>query len=166
MAVLANVRRAEVLASGSARAEQRGQLRAWVTTQRWSLEPASPDGARGVIDGGFDINLRRSDGAREAPRPLSLRHVGAGSIVNPVLDPRRAGFPGYGAYDTAKGGIEALTRTSAWSTATGSILGARTGCTDVADVPYNVRFAWARIRGRRHLLPRGGRRASPDAARI
>ena len=63
-----------------------------------------------VIDDVLDINLRAVVmGTREALGSF-LAHSVPGSIVNLSSIHGRAGFPGYGAYDTAKGGVEALTR--------------------------------------------------------
>jgi NAD(P)-dependent dehydrogenase (short-subunit alcohol dehydrogenase family) len=110
VAVPGDVRSPEVLAQARHSAEQRGQLRAWVNNAAVvhlsPLHLMAPE----VIDEVLDINLRAVVmGTREALGSF-LAHSVAGSIVNLSSIHGRAGFPGYGAYDTAKGGVEALTR--------------------------------------------------------
>jgi NAD(P)-dependent dehydrogenase (short-subunit alcohol dehydrogenase family) len=110
VAVPGDVRQPEVIAKARQTAEQLGELRAWVNNAAvvhlaplHLMEPA-------VIDEVLDINLRAVVmGTREALGSF-LAHSVAGSVVNISSIHGRAGFPGYGAYDTAKGGIEALTR--------------------------------------------------------
>ncbi len=110
VAVPGDVRQPEVLARARHSAEQRGQLRAWVNNAAVvhlsPLHLMAPE----VIDEVLDINLRAVVmGTREALGSF-LAHSVPGSIVNLSSIHGRAGFPGYGAYDTAKGGVEALTR--------------------------------------------------------
>ena len=63
-----------------------------------------------MIDEMLDVDLRAVVfGVREALGSF-LEHGVAGAIVNVSSVHARGGFPGYGPYDTAKGGIEALTR--------------------------------------------------------
>jgi NAD(P)-dependent dehydrogenase (short-subunit alcohol dehydrogenase family) len=109
-AVPGDVRDLDVLAEARRAAEDRGQLAAWVNNAAivrlaplHLMEPA-------VIDEMLDIDLRAVVfGAREALLSFLANGV-SGSIVNISSVHARGGFPGYGAYDTAKGGIEAFTR--------------------------------------------------------
>jgi NAD(P)-dependent dehydrogenase (short-subunit alcohol dehydrogenase family) len=109
-AIAGDVRDLDVLAEARRAAEERGQLAAWVNNAAivrlaplHLMEPA-------VIDEMLDIDLRAVVfGAREALRSFLANGV-AGSIVNISSVHATGGFPGYGAYDTAKGGITAFTR--------------------------------------------------------
>ena len=108
--VAGDVRDIEVLVAARRAAEERGQLRAWVNNAavvRLSpLHVMRPE----VIDELLDVNLRAVVlGTREALRSFLANGV-AGAIVNISSIHGQRGFPGYGAYDTAKGGLEALTR--------------------------------------------------------
>jgi glucose 1-dehydrogenase len=110
VAVPGDVRQPDVLAKARYSAEQCGELRAWVNNAavvRLSpLHLMAPE----VIDEVLDINLRAVVmGTREALASF-LAHSVPGAIVNLSSIHGRASFPGYGAYDTAKGGMEALTR--------------------------------------------------------
>jgi len=108
--IVGDVRDLDVLAEARRRAEDRGRLAAWVNNAGivrlapiHLMEPA-------VIDEVLDIDLRAVVfGAREALRSF-LAYSVAGSIVNISSVHASGGFPGYGPYDTAKGGIEAFTR--------------------------------------------------------
>jgi NAD(P)-dependent dehydrogenase (short-subunit alcohol dehydrogenase family) len=109
-AVAGDVRDIEVLHEARLVAERNGRLRAWVNNAAMVrlaplhvMEPA-------VIDEMLDIDLRAVVfGVREALGSF-LGHGVPGAIVNVSSVHARGGFPGYGPYDTAKGGIEALTR--------------------------------------------------------
>ena len=108
--VAGDVRDIDVLAEARRAAEERGQLAAWVNNAGivrlgpiHLMEPS-------VIDETLDINLRAVVfGAREALASFLVNSV-AGSIVNISSVHASGGFPGYGAYDATKGGIEAFTR--------------------------------------------------------
>jgi NAD(P)-dependent dehydrogenase (short-subunit alcohol dehydrogenase family) len=103
-----DVRDIEVLHEARSVAERHGRLRAWVNNAAviWLaplhlLEPA-------VIDEVLDIDLRAVVfGVREAISSF-LEHGVPGAIVNVSSVHARGALPGYGPYDTAKGGIEAL----------------------------------------------------------
>jgi NAD(P)-dependent dehydrogenase (short-subunit alcohol dehydrogenase family) len=108
--VAGDVRDIDVLHEARSVAERNGELRAWVNNAAMVrlaplhlLEPAT-------IDEMLDIDLRAVVfGVREALSSF-LEHGVPGAIVNVSSVHARGGFPGYGPYDTAKGGIEALTR--------------------------------------------------------
>lgn len=108
--VVGDVRDIEVLHEARSVAERNGELRAWVNNAAMVrlaplhlLEPVA-------IDEMLDIDLRAVVfGVREALLSF-LEHGVAGAIVNISSVHARGGLPGYGPYDTAKGGIEALTR--------------------------------------------------------
>ena len=108
--VAGDVRDIDVLHEARSRAEHNGQLWAWVNNAAMVrmaplhvLDPAA-------IDEMLDIDLRAVVfGAREALGSF-LAHSVPGAIVNVSSVHARGGFPGYGPYDTAKGGVEALTR--------------------------------------------------------
>ena len=108
--VVGDVRDPRVLAEARREAENMGQLTAWVNNAGivrlaplHLMEPAA-------IDEVLDTDLRAVVfGAREALQSF-LAHGVPGSIVNMSSVHASGSFPGYGAYDTAKGGLEALTR--------------------------------------------------------
>lgn len=109
-AIRGDVRDLDVLNSARRSAEKRGELRGWVNNaaivQLAPLHLMEPDAIADLLD----INLRAVVlGAREALRSF-LANDTAGSIINISSIHGQRGFPGYGAYDTAKGGVEALTR--------------------------------------------------------
>ena len=108
--VAGDVRDTEVLHQARLVAERHGRLSAWVNNAAvvrlgplHLLEPA-------VIDEVLDIDLRAVVfGVREAIISF-LEHGVPGAIVNVSSVHARGALPGYGPYDAAKGGIEALTR--------------------------------------------------------
>jgi NAD(P)-dependent dehydrogenase (short-subunit alcohol dehydrogenase family) len=109
-AVAGDVRDREVLMKARGAAEDAGQLSAWVNNagvvRLGPLHVMSPE----VIDETLDIDLRAVVfGTREALTSFLANGVG-GSIVNISSVHARGSFPGYGAYDAAKGGVESLTR--------------------------------------------------------
>jgi glucose 1-dehydrogenase len=109
-AVPGDVRDPAVLAAARDAAEGLGELRAWVNNagvvRVAPLHLMEPE----TIDEVLDIDLRAVLlGTREALGSF-LRHGIPGAVVNISSIHARAGFPGYGAYDAAKGGVEALTR--------------------------------------------------------
>ncbi|HXW78586.1 MAG TPA: SDR family oxidoreductase [Acidimicrobiales bacterium] len=109
-AVAGDVRDREVLIEARRAAEGVGQLTAWVNNagivRLGPLHLMLPE----VIDETLDIDLRAVVfGTREALTSFLANGVG-GSIVNISSVHARGSFPGYGAYDAAKGGVESLTR--------------------------------------------------------
>lgn len=108
--IVGDVRDLDVLAQARRAAEERGRLSGWVNNAAIVRLAPLHLMAPAVIDEMLDINLRAVLlGTREAL--LSFLEQGvAGSIVNISSVHARGGFPGYGPYDTAKGGIEAFTR--------------------------------------------------------
>jgi len=108
--VAGDVRDIDVLHQARTVAERHGTLSAWVNNAAvvrlaplHLLEPA-------VIDEVLDIDLRAVVfGVREAVMSF-IEHGVPGAIVNVSSVHVRGALPGYGPYDTAKGGIEALTR--------------------------------------------------------
>ncbi len=109
-AVAGDVRDVDVLSRARLEAERNGELRAWVNNAAMArMAPLHVLEAE-AIDEMLDIDLRAVVfGTREALGSF-LEHGVPGAIVNVSSVHARAGFPGYGPYDTAKGGVEALTR--------------------------------------------------------
>jgi len=110
VAVAGDVRDNEVLATARQAAETVGELRAWVNNagvvRMGPLHLMAPE----VIDETLDIDLRAVVfGTREALASY-LANCVSGAIVNVSSVHARGAFPGYGPYDAAKGGVEALTR--------------------------------------------------------
>jgi NAD(P)-dependent dehydrogenase (short-subunit alcohol dehydrogenase family) len=110
VAVLGDIRDNEVLAEARRAAESAGELRAWVNNagivRLGPLHLMAPE----VINETLDIDLRAVIfGTREALSSFLANGV-RGAIVNVSSIHARGGFPGYGPYDAAKGGVEALTR--------------------------------------------------------
>ena len=110
VAVPGDVRDHEVLTGARQAAEGVGKLSAWVNNagvvRLGPLHQMAPD----VIDETLDIDLRAVIfGTREALTSFLGNGV-PGSIVNISSVHARGSFPGFGAYDAAKGGIESLTR--------------------------------------------------------
>jgi NAD(P)-dependent dehydrogenase (short-subunit alcohol dehydrogenase family) len=110
VAVAGDIRDNQVLAEARRAAETAGELRAWVNNagilRIAPLHLMAPE----VIDETLDIDLRAVIfGTREALSSFLANGVG-GAIVNVSSVHAQGSFPGAGAYDTAKGGVEALTR--------------------------------------------------------
>jgi NAD(P)-dependent dehydrogenase (short-subunit alcohol dehydrogenase family) len=110
VAVPGDIRDDQVLARARESAEAAGELRAWVNNagvvRLGPLHTMAPQ----AIDETLDIDLRAVVfGTREALSSFLANGV-RGVIVNVSSVHARGSFPGYGAYDTAKGGVEALTR--------------------------------------------------------
>lgn len=110
VAVGGDIRDNQVLAKARQAAETAGQLRAWVNNagvvRLGPLHVMAPE----VINETLDIDLRAVVfGTREALASFLANGV-RGAIVNVSSVHARGAFPGYGPYDTAKGGVEALTR--------------------------------------------------------
>jgi NAD(P)-dependent dehydrogenase (short-subunit alcohol dehydrogenase family) len=110
VAVVGDVRDNQVLAEARKAAEEAGSLRAWVNNagivRLGPLHAMTPE----VIDETLDIDLRAVIfGTREALSSFLANGV-SGAIVNVSSIHAHGGFPGYGPYDAAKGGVEALTR--------------------------------------------------------
>jgi NAD(P)-dependent dehydrogenase (short-subunit alcohol dehydrogenase family) len=110
VAVAGDIRDERVLAEARRAAENSGELRAWVNNagvvRLGPLHLMAPE----VIDETLDIDLRAVIfGTREALGSF-LAHGVSGSVVNVSSVHAQGAFPGYGPYDAAKGGVEALTR--------------------------------------------------------
>jgi NAD(P)-dependent dehydrogenase (short-subunit alcohol dehydrogenase family) len=110
VAITGDVRDGQVLAAARQAAEAAGQLRAWVNNagvvRLGPLHLMAPQ----VIDETLDIDLRAVVfGTREALASF-IAHRVAGALVNVSSVHAQGAFPGYGPYDAAKGGVEALTR--------------------------------------------------------
>ena len=110
VAVPGDVRDGQVLANAREAAEAAGELGAWVNNagvvRLGPLHLMTPQ----AIDETLDIDLRSVVfGTREALTSFLANGV-SGVIVNVSSVHARGSFPGYGAYDAAKGGVEALTR--------------------------------------------------------
>jgi NAD(P)-dependent dehydrogenase (short-subunit alcohol dehydrogenase family) len=108
--VAGDIRDHQVLAEARRAAEAAGELRAWVNNagvvRLGPLHMMAPE----VINETLDIDLRAVVfGTREALSSFLANGV-RGAIVNVSSVHARGGFPGYGPYDAAKGGVEALTR--------------------------------------------------------
>ncbi len=110
VAVPGDIRDQEVITKARQAAEGAGRLSAWVNNAGvvrlgpLHLMPAD------IIDETLDIDLRAVVfGTREALRSFLVNGV-SGSIVNISSVHANGSFPGYGPYDAAKGGVEALTR--------------------------------------------------------
>jgi glucose 1-dehydrogenase len=105
-----DVRRVEVLETARAAGERIGALSAWVNNAGIELLSPLHTMPVEVIDEVLEVDLRAVVlGTREALRSFLANGV-AGSIVNISSIHARASFPSYCAYDTAKGGVEALGR--------------------------------------------------------
>jgi len=110
VAVAGDIRDNHVLVEARRAAEAAGQLRAWVNNagvvRLGPLHLMAPE----VINETLDIDLRAVVfGTREALSSFLANGV-SGAIVNVSSVHAQGAFPGYGPYDTAKGGVEALTR--------------------------------------------------------
>jgi NAD(P)-dependent dehydrogenase (short-subunit alcohol dehydrogenase family) len=109
-AVAGDVRDTAVLRRAREAAEAAGELSAWVNNA--GIVRLAPLHAMDLVtvDEVLDVDLRAVVvGTREALRSF-LDHAVAGSIVNVSSIHGRGAFPGYGAYDVAKAGVESLTR--------------------------------------------------------
>lgn len=103
----------EDLAQAAARAREAGKLVGWVNNAGIALSGNLHDPDVGEVDRLFAVNLMGYFwGTSEAVR-IFLDQGGGGAIVNISSIHGRAAFPGWAAYDTAKGGVDALTRYTA-----------------------------------------------------
>jgi NAD(P)-dependent dehydrogenase (short-subunit alcohol dehydrogenase family) len=110
VAVPGDIRDNKVLAEARSAAERAGELRAWVNNAGIVRLGPLHLMAADEIDETLDIDLRAVIfGTREALSSFLANGV-AGTVVNVSSVHARGGFPGYGSYDAAKGGVEALTR--------------------------------------------------------
>ena len=108
--VAGDIRDNQVLTQARQAAEAAGGLHAWVNNagivRLGPLHLMPPE----EIDATLDIDLRAVVfGTREALSSFVANGV-SGVIVNVSSVHAQGAFPGYGPYDTAKGGVEALTR--------------------------------------------------------
>jgi NAD(P)-dependent dehydrogenase (short-subunit alcohol dehydrogenase family) len=110
VAVAGDIRDHHVLVEARQAAESVGDLRAWVNNAGVvHLAPLHLMKAE-MVDETLDIDLRAVVfGTREALSSFLTNGV-CGTIVNVSSVHARGAFPGYGPYDAAKGGVEALTR--------------------------------------------------------
>jgi NAD(P)-dependent dehydrogenase (short-subunit alcohol dehydrogenase family) len=99
-----------VLATAAQRARANAPLTSWVNNAGIALSGNLHDPNPTEVDRVFAVNLQGMFwGCSEAIRNFLDLKV-AGSIVNISSIHGRAAFPGWAAYDTAKGGVDALTR--------------------------------------------------------
>lgn len=108
--VVGDVRDRKVLDAAAEKATSCGHLYGWVNNAAVAhadvLHRASLDQVQEVMD----VNLLGTFwGCATAIRSF-LEHDVKGAIVNLSSIHGKAGFPGWAAYDTAKGGVESLTR--------------------------------------------------------
>jgi glucose 1-dehydrogenase len=100
----------EVLASAAQRAMNTAPLTGWVNNAGIALSGNLHDPIPADVDRVFAVNLQGVYwGCSEAVRQFMDQRV-PGAIVNISSIHGRAAFPGWAAYDTAKGGVDALTR--------------------------------------------------------
>lgn len=100
----------EVLASAAQRARNTAPLTGWVNNAGIALSGNLHDPNPADVDRVFAVNLQGVYwGCSEAVRQFMDQRV-SGAIVNISSIHGRAAFPGWAAYDTAKGGVDALTR--------------------------------------------------------
>lgn len=110
-AVCGDVRDVAVLEQAAATATQEGcRLTGWVNNAAVALPGNLHEPHRDEVGELFSVNLVGTYwGCSTAVREF-LRHGTSGSIVNLSSIHGKAAFPGWAAYDTAKGGVESLTR--------------------------------------------------------
>ncbi len=109
-AIVGDVSDRSVLQHARAAAEQAGQMAGWVNNAGvalgGALHAADPDDVTRV----FEVNLLGVFwGCTEAVQSF-IAHQTHGAIVNISSIHGRSAFPGWAAYDAAKGGVDALTR--------------------------------------------------------
>ncbi len=109
-ALVGDVSDRAVLGAARARAEEAGELSAWVNNAgiavSGNLHDPNPDDVGQVIA----VNLMGVYwGCAEAVQSFIANRV-RGAVVNISSIHGRSAFPGWAAYDTAKGGVDSLTR--------------------------------------------------------
>ena len=104
---------AAILSQARSVAEDSGSLVGWINNAGIAVSGTLHDPNRDEVTRLLDVNLMGVFwGCSEAVRSFIDNRV-AGSIVNISSIHGRAAFPGWAAYDMAKGGVEALTRYAA-----------------------------------------------------
>jgi NAD(P)-dependent dehydrogenase (short-subunit alcohol dehydrogenase family) len=108
--VVGDVRDPATLRRARQSAEGHGGLAGWINNAGIVRLAPLHEAEAGDIDAVLDINLKAVVLGCQVALQSFLEHGVAGVIVNISSVHGRFGFPGYGAYDAAKGGVEALTR--------------------------------------------------------
>lgn len=99
-----------VLATAAQRARDNAPLTSWVNNAGIALSGNLHDPNPAEVDRVFAVNLQGVFwGCSEAIRHFLDQRI-PGAIVNISSIHGRSAFPGWAAYDTAKGGVDALTR--------------------------------------------------------
>jgi NAD(P)-dependent dehydrogenase (short-subunit alcohol dehydrogenase family) len=108
--VIGDVADRHVLAEARRRAEAAGVLSAWVNNAGVAVSGTLHAPVEDEVAQVFSVNLMGVYwGCAEAVQSF-IEHEVEGSVVNISSIHGRAAFPGWAAYDTAKGGVDALTR--------------------------------------------------------
>lgn len=108
--VVGDVADRDVLRAAANRAHELAPLRGWVNNAGLVVQGSlhAPDPAQ--IDRLLKVNLMGTFWGCQQAVETYIDQVSDGAIVNISSIHARAAFPGWAAYETAKGGIEALTR--------------------------------------------------------
>lgn len=108
--IVGDVANRAVLGEARRRAEKVGELTAWVNNAGVAISGTLHDPNEDEVAQVFAVNLLGVYwGCAEAVQSFIANSV-KGSVVNISSIHGRAAFPGWAAYDTAKGGVDALTR--------------------------------------------------------
>jgi len=108
--IVGDVANRAVLGEARRRAEGAGELTAWVNNAGVAISGTLHDPIEDEVAQVFAVNLLGVYwGCAEAVQSFIANSV-KGSVVNISSIHGRAAFPGWAAYDTAKGGVDALTR--------------------------------------------------------
>ena len=108
--IVGDVRDPATLRSARESAHRRGGLAGWINNAGIVRLAPLHEASAEDIDAVLDTNLRAVVLGCQVALQSFLEHGVAGVIVNISSVHGRFGFPGYGAYDATKGGVEALTR--------------------------------------------------------
>jgi len=108
--VVGDVSDREVLARAAARAAELAPLGGWVNNAAIMLETTLHEPVVEDVERMFAVDLMGVYWGCAAAIQAFVGQASAGAIVNISSVHGRAGFPGAAAYDTAKGGVDALTR--------------------------------------------------------
>jgi NAD(P)-dependent dehydrogenase (short-subunit alcohol dehydrogenase family) len=134
--LLADVRdRDQVDAAVAGAVEQAGRLDVLVNCAGYGLVGAVEELSDDELHAQVDVNLFGTHRVIRAALP-TLRAQGAGVIVNVSSVAGRVGYPGMGAYDASKGGVELLSEALALEV--GPL-----GIGVLVVEPGNIRTAWA-----------------------
>ncbi|MDZ4763236.1 MAG: SDR family oxidoreductase [Chloroflexota bacterium] len=111
--ILGDVAQQQSLEQAADRAEQLAPLKGWVNNAGLALTGTLHEPKRDEVERLFSVNLMGVFWGSSVAVQRFLKHNTGGAIVNISSIHSTDSFPGWAAYDAAKGGIDSLTRYTA-----------------------------------------------------